>query len=78
MPNDLLKKTPKLSDNKMLFGVVAGLAEYFGIDVTVARLIYAALTIITGVFPGVVLYVVAYVIMKGNEPTVTNPAADQQ
>lgn len=33
------------SSNKMLAGVCAGIAEYFGIDATLVRVLYAALSI---------------------------------
>ena len=41
------------SDNRMLAGVCAGLAEYFGTDVTLVRVIYALLTFFTA-FSGVI------------------------
>lgn len=50
------------SNNKMIDGVCAGIAEYFKIDETIVRAIFAALTLFTGLFPGVILYVVLAVI----------------
>lgn len=50
------------SNNRMLAGVCAGLAEYFGWDVTVVRLIYALATIFT-VFSGVIIYAVLWLVM---------------
>ena len=46
------------SNNKVLAGVCAGLAEYFDIDVAMMRVIYAALTIFSTCFPGVLLYII--------------------
>lgn len=40
----------------MLCGVCAGLAKYFGVDVTLVRLIWAALCLFGG---GVLLYIIA-------------------
>lgn len=51
------------SNNRMLFGVCAGLAEYLGIDPTIVRLIWAALGL-TGT--GILLYIVAALIMPEN------------
>ena len=51
------------SKNKMLAGVCAGLAEYFGIDPTVVRVGYAALSLFSAGFPGLVLYIILMLIM---------------
>ena len=34
------------SDDRMIAGVCAGLAEYFGFDTTVVRIVYALLTLL--------------------------------
>ena len=47
----------------MLFGVCAGFAEYVDADPTLIRLAYALISLVTGVFPGIVLYVIAAIIM---------------
>jgi len=57
-----MKKLYK-SNNRMLCGVCAGLAEYLGIDPTIVRLIWAALGL-TGT--GILLYIVAALIMPEN------------
>ena len=51
------------SNNRMLCGLCAGLAEYLGIDPTIVRLIWAALGL-TGT--GILLYLVAALIMPEN------------
>lgn len=50
------------SNDRMLGGVCAGLAEYADIDPTVVRLIYAGLTVFTA-FSGVLLYPILWIIM---------------
>lgn len=50
------------SDNRMLAGVCAGLAEYFGTDVTLVRVIYALLTFFTA-FSGVIVYLILMIVM---------------
>jgi len=55
------------SDNKKLAGVCAGIAEYLDIDVTVVRVIYAALTIFSAGFPGLLLYLVLAILMPEKE-----------
>ena len=56
------KKLYRSNRNRMICGVCAGLAEYFGIDPTVVRLIWALATLI-GVAPGVIAYLAAAVII---------------
>ena len=50
------------SNDRMLGGVFAGLAEYADMDPTVVRLIYAGLTVFTA-FSGVLLYPILWIIM---------------
>lgn len=47
----------------MISGFCGGLAEYLGTDVVLIRLIYAALTVFTGFFPGILFYLVAWFIV---------------
>ena len=50
------------SRNKILCGVCGGIADYFGIDPTIVRLILLVL-VIAGFGTGVVIYIVGAVIM---------------
>ncbi len=58
-----IKKLCKDSQNKMLSGVLAGFANYYNIDATLLRVIFAFFMIFTGLFPGLLLYLVAAFIM---------------
>ena len=51
------------SDNKMLAGVCGGIAEYFDIDPTLIRVCYAALSVFSAAFPGLILYIILMLIM---------------
>jgi phage shock protein PspC (stress-responsive transcriptional regulator) len=56
------------STNKVLAGVCGGIAEYFEIDPTLVRICYAALSIFTAAFPGVLLYIIMLILMpQGND-----------
>ena len=55
------------SANKMLAGVCGGIAEYFEIDPTLVRVAYAALTIFSAGFPGVILYIIMLILMPQAE-----------
>ena len=57
-----MKKLYK-SNNRMICGVCAGIAEYLGIDPTVVRLIWAALGL-TGT--GILLCIIAALVMPEN------------
>ena len=52
------KKKLTRSDNKVFGGVLGGLAEFFGIDATLVRICYVALTIFSAAFPGILLYII--------------------
>ena len=58
-------KTPlrRSRSDRMVAGVVAGLAHYFGIDVTLARVLYVAGSIISAAFPGALVYVILWVLI---------------
>ena len=66
-------ETKKLtrSANKMVAGVCGGIAEYFEIDPTLVRAAYAALTVFTTGFPGVLLYILLMLIMPKDENNYT-------
>ena len=44
-------------------GVCAGMADYFGVDIVLMRLVWVLLTIAGAIIGGVILYVAAWVIM---------------
>ena len=58
-----MKRLYKSTKDKKLDGVCGGLAEYFDMDSTLVRVAFAALVVFTGIFPGVILYIVLAVIM---------------
>lgn len=57
-----MKKLYK-SNNRMICGVCAGIAEYLGIDPSVVRLLWVALGL-TGT--GILLYIIAALVMPEN------------
>ena len=63
----MYKKLYKSRNVKTLAGVCGGLEDYFNIDVTIIRLIWVAVTIATGFFPGIFAYVAAALIIP-DEP----------
>ena len=59
------KKLYKVEDGKMLCGVCAGIAEYFDVDPTIVRLLWAALICCAGT--GILLYIVCALIFPKKE-----------
>jgi phage shock protein C len=55
------------SNNKIIAGVCGGIAEYFEVDPTLIRVVYAALTLFTAGFPGVILYIIMMLLMPQPE-----------
>lgn len=49
--------------NRMVAGVVAGLAQYCGIDPTLARVLYVVGSIVSAAFPGILVYVLLWAIV---------------
>jgi phage shock protein C len=47
----------------MFAGVAAGLAEYFNIDPTIVRLLFALFAIVSGFFPALFVYLVLWFVM---------------
>lgn len=78
------KKLYRDEYHKVLGGVCSGLAEYFDMDVTVVRLLFAFTVIIMGVglIPYIVLWIVlpkkGYLFNKYNNPTVDYTVPPQQ
>jgi len=51
----------------MIAGVVAGLANYFGMDVTLARVIFVVVSIISVAFPGILVYIALWILIPEDE-----------
>jgi phage shock protein C len=58
-----MKRLYRSTDNKIAGGVIGGIGEYFDVDPVLLRLLYAAVTVFTGVIPRLVLYVAALFIV---------------
>ena len=55
------KKRLTRSDDKMIGGVCAGLAEYLDIDPTIVRIVWVLMVLFAGF--GILLYVIVWLIM---------------
>ena len=61
------KKLYRSTTNKMFCGVCAGVADFFCIDPTIVRVIYALVSFFSGGFPGIIVYfILAFIIPEDN------------
>ncbi len=64
----MAKKLYRSFNQRMLGGVCGGLAEYFDIDVSLVRLIFVGLDIVTGILPMVLFYLIAWIVVPVEHP----------
>ncbi|MBR3564859.1 MAG: PspC domain-containing protein [Paludibacteraceae bacterium] len=55
------------SNNRIIAGVCAGIAEYFDVDPTLVRIIYALVSMSSAGFPGLLVYLILMIIMPQAE-----------
>ena len=57
-------KQLKLSKDKKILGVVGGMAEYFNLDKSIARILALIIIVMAGIIPGFIIYfIIGSVIM---------------
>ena len=49
--------------NRMVAGVIGGLAQYLGMDATLLRVIYVIGSILSAAFPGALVYVALWILV---------------
>lgn len=64
------------SSNKVLGGVLGGIAEYMDVDPTIVRVAYVALSIFTTGFPGLLLYIIMLLLIPHAGPNDNIPEAE--
>jgi phage shock protein C len=71
------KKLIRSRDDRKIAGVCAGLAQYFELDVLLVRILCVFVTLASGLCPGVVTYLLAWLIVP-SEPELKTVLAAQQ
>ena len=61
------KRLCKAEKGKKICGVCLGIANYLNIDVTLVRIIWAAVTFFTSIVPGVILYFICVFVMPEDD-----------
>lgn len=59
----MAKKLHRSLSRRMLGGVCGGLGEYFEVDVSLVRLIFVGLALVTALIPMVIFYLIAWIII---------------
>ncbi len=49
--------------HRMIAGVCGGLADYFGLTPTGVRLIYFLVSVLSAAFPGILVYIVLWIVL---------------
>ena len=57
------KKFIRPRTGRQLSGVCAALANFFGLDVSLVRIIYVLLTIFSAAFPGILIYIILLILI---------------
>jgi phage shock protein C len=55
------------SNNRVIAGVCAGLARWLGWDTALVRLLYILLSILSAGFPGILVYVILWIVMPTDD-----------
>ena len=50
-------------ENRVIAGVCGGIAEWLGWSPTVVRLLYVLVSVLSAAFPGIIVYIVLWVLM---------------
>lgn len=58
-----MKKLYRSEKNKIFAGVLGGLGEYFEVDPVILRIIFVLLVVATGIFPGIIAYLIALILI---------------
>jgi len=48
---------------RMLAGVCAGLAHHFALDVTLVRVLYVLVSVLSAAFPGILVYIILWIVI---------------
>ncbi len=57
------KKLMRSRSNRKIGGVCAGFAHYLDLDVSLVRILWFFITLACGIFPGIVAYVLGWIII---------------
>lgn len=62
------RKLARSRTDKLIGGVCGGFAEYFGWAPWIVRFVYVLASILSAAFPGILIYLLLWVLMPKQEP----------
>lgn len=72
----MAKKLIRLEDQKMIGGVCAGLADYLEIDISLIRILFVAVFIVSAFFPMGLFYVIAWIVIPSGVKVIESKETD--
>ncbi|MDG6256103.1 MAG: PspC domain-containing protein [Methanomicrobiaceae archaeon] len=60
------KRLVRSKSDRMLAGVCGGIGEYFDVDSNIVRVIWIVITVLSGFFPGILIYILVWLIVPEN------------
>jgi phage shock protein C len=64
---EMRKSLRRSRSNRMIAGVVGGLADYWSIDPTLARVIFVIVSVVSAAFPGILVYGLLWLLIPEGE-----------
>jgi phage shock protein C len=65
--SDVSRPLRRSKTNRVIAGAVGGLAEYFGVDPTLLRVVYVVGSIVSAAFPGILVYILLWLLIPEAE-----------
>lgn len=60
MANQKLRRS---RENRVIAGVIGGIAEHFGLNATVLRIVYVVVSVLSAAFPGILVYLLLWILI---------------
>ena len=70
MANRKLRRSRK---HRIVAGVLGGMADHFGLDATLLRIVYVVVSVLSVAFPGIVVYVLLWILIPKEDEEACNP-----
>ncbi|MCJ7579504.1 MAG: PspC domain-containing protein [Candidatus Aminicenantes bacterium] len=72
----MAKKLIRLENKKMIGGVCAGFADYLDIDISLVRIIFVAVGIMSAFIPMILFYIIAWIVIPASALVTAKEEAD--
>ena len=60
---DVSRPLRRSKTDRVIAGVVGGLAGYFGVDPTLLRVVYVVGSVVSAAFPGILVYILLWLLI---------------